>query len=116
MLITKELLPGTLDMLILKAVSLGPNHGYGILLRIEETVYPPGLAAVLEVPVGTGGVGHGRLPGRELVEQPVKNFPGVDRNDLTMRHTDLRKRPAHGPLIECCQILTVFQQQQALQS
>src|SRR5436189_4314724 len=31
-----ELLPGTLDLLILKAVSLGPLHGYGILLRIEQ--------------------------------------------------------------------------------
>ncbi|HEV2422979.1 MAG TPA: PadR family transcriptional regulator [Candidatus Acidoferrales bacterium] len=31
-----ELLQGTLDMLILKAVSLGPRHGYGILLRIQE--------------------------------------------------------------------------------
>jgi PadR family transcriptional regulator len=31
-----ELLQGTLDMLILKAVSLGPLHGYGILLRIEQ--------------------------------------------------------------------------------
>jgi PadR family transcriptional regulator, regulatory protein PadR len=31
-----ELLPGTLDLLILKAVSLGPQHGYGVLLRIEE--------------------------------------------------------------------------------
>jgi len=30
------LLPGTLEMLILKAVSLGPLHGYGILLRIEQ--------------------------------------------------------------------------------
>jgi transcriptional regulator len=37
MLITKELLPGTLDMLILKALSLGPQHGYGVLLRIEAT-------------------------------------------------------------------------------
>ena len=37
MLMTKELLPGTLDMLILKALSLGPTHGYGVLLRIEET-------------------------------------------------------------------------------
>ena len=46
-----ELLPGTLDLLILKAVSLGPQHGYGVLLRIEQiskghfplqqgTVYP----------------------------------------------------------------------------
>ncbi|HEV2422176.1 MAG TPA: PadR family transcriptional regulator [Candidatus Acidoferrales bacterium] len=31
-----QLLPGTLDLLILKAVSLGPHHGYGVLLRIEE--------------------------------------------------------------------------------
>ena len=31
-----DLLQGTLDMLILKAVSLGPLHGYGILLRIEQ--------------------------------------------------------------------------------
>src|SRR5579864_3215252 len=31
-----DLLPGTLDLLILKAVSLGPHHGYGVLLRIEQ--------------------------------------------------------------------------------
>ena len=31
-----ELLPGLLDMLILKAVSLGPLHGYGVLLRIRQ--------------------------------------------------------------------------------
>ena len=30
------LLPGTLDMLILKAVSLRPLHGYGVLLRIKQ--------------------------------------------------------------------------------
>jgi PadR family transcriptional regulator, regulatory protein PadR len=31
-----ELLPGTLDLLILKSVSLGKLHGYGVLLRIEQ--------------------------------------------------------------------------------
>jgi len=31
-----EILPGTLDLLILKAVSLGPRHGYGVLLRIQQ--------------------------------------------------------------------------------
>ena len=31
-----QLLPGTLGLLILKTVSLGPLHGYGILLRIEQ--------------------------------------------------------------------------------
>jgi len=30
------LLPGTLDLLILHAVSLGPLHGYAVLLRIEQ--------------------------------------------------------------------------------
>jgi PadR family transcriptional regulator PadR len=33
---TTDLLPGTLDMLILKAVSLNPLHGYGVLLRIRQ--------------------------------------------------------------------------------
>src|SRR5436305_4541452 len=31
-----DILRGTLDLLILKAVSLGPQHGYGVLLRIEQ--------------------------------------------------------------------------------
>jgi PadR family transcriptional regulator PadR len=31
-----NLLPGTLDLLILKSVSLGRLHGYGVLLRIEQ--------------------------------------------------------------------------------
>ena len=33
---TTELLQGTLDLLILKAISLGPTHGYGVLLRIQQ--------------------------------------------------------------------------------
>ena len=33
---TAELLQGTLDLLVLKAVSLGKMHGYGVLLRIEQ--------------------------------------------------------------------------------
>jgi transcriptional regulator len=31
-----DLLQGTLEMLILKAISLGALHGYGILLRIQQ--------------------------------------------------------------------------------
>jgi PadR family transcriptional regulator len=31
-----QILPGTLDLLILKAVSLGRVHGYGVLLRIGQ--------------------------------------------------------------------------------
>lgn len=33
---TADLLPGTLDLLILKSVSLGTLHGYAVLLRIEQ--------------------------------------------------------------------------------
>lgn len=33
---TAALLPGTLDLLILKSVSLGRLHGYGVLLRIQQ--------------------------------------------------------------------------------
>jgi transcriptional regulator len=33
---TADLLPGTLDMLILKAASLEPLHGYGLLVRIRQ--------------------------------------------------------------------------------
>jgi PadR family transcriptional regulator, regulatory protein PadR len=32
----QDILQGTLDLLILKAVSLGPLHGYGVLLRIQQ--------------------------------------------------------------------------------
>ena len=45
---TAELLPGTLDMLILKAVSLKPLHGYGVLLRIRQISKD-----ALEIPQGS---------------------------------------------------------------
>lgn len=43
-----DLLPGTLDMLILKAVSLKPLHGYGVLLRIRQIS-----GEALEIPQGS---------------------------------------------------------------
>lgn len=43
-----ELLPGTLDMLILKAVSLKPLHGYGVLLRIGQIS-----GSALQIPQGS---------------------------------------------------------------
>ena len=45
---TAELLPGTLDMLILKAVSLKPLHGYGVLQRIQQIS-----GDALEIPQGS---------------------------------------------------------------
>ena len=43
-----DLLPGTLDMLILKAVSLGPLHGYGVLVRIQQITN-----GALQIPQGS---------------------------------------------------------------
>ena len=43
-----DLLPGTLDMLILKAVSLKPLHGYGVLIRIHQIS-----ARALDIPQGS---------------------------------------------------------------
>jgi len=45
---TADLLPGTLDMLILKAISLKPLHGYGVLLRIRQIS-----GDALEIPQGS---------------------------------------------------------------
>ena len=36
MIIRSRVLPGVLDLLILKAVSLGRRHGYGVMLRIQQ--------------------------------------------------------------------------------
>jgi PadR family transcriptional regulator PadR len=43
-----ELLQGTLDLLILKAISLGPLHGYGVLLRLQQISKD-----VLQIPQGS---------------------------------------------------------------
>jgi transcriptional regulator len=43
-----DLLPDTLDMLILKAVSLGPLHGYGVLVRIQQVT-----GGALQIPQGS---------------------------------------------------------------
>ena len=45
---TADLLPGTLDMLILKAVSLKPLHGYGVLVRLRQIS-----GDALEIPQGS---------------------------------------------------------------
>lgn len=58
-----DLLPGTLDLLILKAVSLGPQHGYGILLRIGQIS-----AGHLPVQQGTLYPALYRLESRGLLE------------------------------------------------
>jgi PadR family transcriptional regulator, regulatory protein PadR len=57
-----ELLPGTLDMLILKAVSLAPLHGYGVLQRIQQIS-----GDALEIPQGSLYPALYRLEHQELI-------------------------------------------------
>lgn len=59
---TAELLPGTLDMLILKAVSLKPLHGYGVLQRIRQISRD-----ALEIPQGSLYPALYRLEHRGLI-------------------------------------------------
>jgi transcriptional regulator len=59
---TAELLPGTLDMLILKAVSLTPLHGYGVLLRIQQIS-----GDALEIPQGSLYPALYRLEHQDLI-------------------------------------------------
>lgn len=58
-----DLLPGTLDLLILKAVSLGDVHGYGVLLRIEQIS-----GGALEIQQGALYPALYRLEHRGLIE------------------------------------------------
>lgn len=58
-----DLLPGTLDLLILKAVSLGKLHGYGVLLRIEQIS-----GGALEIQQGALYPALYRLEHRGLIE------------------------------------------------
>jgi PadR family transcriptional regulator, regulatory protein PadR len=59
---TANILPGTLDMLILQAVSLKPLHGYGVLLRIRQIS-----GDALEVPQGSLYPALYRLEHRGLI-------------------------------------------------
>jgi PadR family transcriptional regulator, regulatory protein PadR len=59
---TAGLLPGTLDLLILKAVSLRPLHGYGVLQRIQQIS-----GDALEIPQGSLYPALYRLEHQELI-------------------------------------------------
>jgi PadR family transcriptional regulator PadR len=74
-----QLLPGTLDLLILRAVSLGPLHGYGILLRIEQ------------ISAGALLVEQGALyPGLfRLVRQGLKPSWGTSENNRRAKFYEL---------------------------
>ena len=82
MLMTKELLPGTLDMLILKALSLGPTHGYGVLLRIEATS-----RGLLSLEQGSLYPALGRLEDQGL----IRSEWGISENSRRAKFYDLTR-------------------------
>jgi PadR family transcriptional regulator PadR len=59
---TADVLPGTLDMLILKAVSLKPLHGYGVLQRIHQIS-----GDAIEIPQGSLYPALYRLEHQDLI-------------------------------------------------
>ena len=83
-----DLLQGTLDMLILKALSLGPLHGYGVIqdvaARTGETIGPQGVRLLAPVPqpqkvicVGLNYADHAKESGVQPPPEPVlfNKFP-----------------------------------------
>jgi len=75
-----DLLPGTLDMLILKAISLEPLHGYGVLLRIRQIS-----GNALDIPQGSLYPALYRLEHQELI---VAEW-GVSENNRRAKYYNL---------------------------
>ena len=61
---TSDLLHGTLDLLVLKALSTTPMHGFGLSKWIEQRMAQPGAIMV--------AVGAGHLAGRDSVIDLLK--------------------------------------------
>jgi transcriptional regulator len=80
---TVDILPGTLDLLILKAASLGGLHGYGILLRIQQLS-----AGALLVEQGALYPALSRLELRGM----LRSEWGVSENNRRAKYYALTKR------------------------
>jgi transcriptional regulator len=78
-----NLLPGTLDLLILKSVSLGRLHGYGVLLRIEQIS-----GGALQIQQGALYPALYRLEHQGLIESEW----GVSDNNRRAKFYSLTKR------------------------
>jgi PadR family transcriptional regulator PadR len=83
---TAELLPGTLDLLILKAVSLRPLHGYGVLQRIQQIS-----GDALEIPQGSLYPALYRLEHQELIAADW----GVSENNRRAKYYKLTTAGRH---------------------
>lgn len=77
---TAELLPGTLDLLILKAIARGPMHGYGIALHLKQVSN-----SVLQVGESSLYPGLQRL----LLQGHLKAAWGVSENNRRARYYTL---------------------------
>ena len=75
-----ELLPGTLDLLILRALVAGPMHGYGIAMRLKQVSQD-----VLQVGEGSLYPALQRL----LLNNWVKAEWGVSENNRRARYYTL---------------------------
>ena len=84
---TADLLPGTLDMLILKAVSLAPLHGYGVLLRIKQIS-----GNALDIPQGSLYPALYRLEHQGLIESTWGQSDNNRRAKYYTLTTNGRKR------------------------
>ncbi len=78
-----EILQGTLDLLILKAASLGPLHGYGILLRIQQMS-----GEALQIPQGSLYPALYRLEAKGF----IKSKWGESENNRRSRFYELTAR------------------------
>jgi PadR family transcriptional regulator PadR len=83
---TAGLLPGTLDLLILKAVSLRPLHGYGVLQRIQQIS-----GDALEIPQGSLYPALYRLEHQELITADW----GVSENNRRAKYYTLTASGRH---------------------
>ena len=81
-----ELLPGTLDLLILKSVSLGKLHGYAVLLRIEQIT-----AGALQIQQGALYPALYRLERQGLIESEW----GVSDNNRRAKYYKLTTLGRH---------------------
>ena len=103
-----QLLPGTLDLLILRAVSLGPLHGYGILLRIgqisgnalliEQGALYPGLFRLVRQGLLKAELGHvGEQSPRQVLRTDRRGPQASARGDRQLESPGDRHRRRRSP-------------------
>ena len=109
-----ELLQGTLDMLILKGVSLEPLHGYGVLLRIQLVAKDElNLRPARAQPYGTAQCGPAcRVVWQERVgdHSPYADWPRRDRKGLSVRPAETSAIKCGG-WSSCARRLDIFRQE-----